>query len=379
MEIFMKLYKIWTLFDAACKSKLAIGMCCLLLASAFVVGCGSDDEDDHEDHEHGEAFDASTMLDNFANTVVLATYTELDSKAGELLAAVKALAADASQANLEKAQQAWKATRTPWEQSEAFLFGPVDTQGLDPALDSWPVDHVNLQSVLDSSDTLTVDFVSGLEDTQKGFHTIEFLLFRDGDQRKASDITDRELEYLVSTTENLKESTSQLRLAWAPEGENFSNTVAQAGAGSAVYPSQSAAVQEMINGMIVIADEVANGKISDPYNESDTTLVESQFSFNSISDFQDNIRGIQNVYMGKYMTDGQGLNEFVNGKDADLDARFQQEIQAAIDAIGAIPDPFRDSITANRGAVQNAIDAVSKVQQTLEQDILPLVQASEFN
>lgn len=353
-------------------------LCCLLLTSAFVVGCGSD-EDNEQDDAQVEAFDAGTMLNDFANTVVLATYIELDNKAGALLTAVKTLAADTSQANLEKAQQAWKATRTPWEQSEAFLFGPVDTQGLDPALDSWPVDHVNLQSVLDSDDTLTVDFVSGLEDTQKGFHTIEFLLFRDGNQRKASDITTRELEYLVSTTENLKESTFQLRLAWAPEGENFSNTVAQAGAGSPVYPSQSAAVQEMINGMIVIADEVANGKISDPYNESDTTLVESQFSFNSISDFQDNIRGIQNVYMGKYMTDGQGLNEFVNGKDADLDARFQQEVQAAIDAIGAIPDPFRDSITANRSAVQSAIDAVGKVQQTLEQDILPLVQSSEFN
>ena len=367
MEIFMKLYKIWTL------------LCCLLLASAFVVGCGSDEEEHDDEHDHDEAFEAGAMLNNFANNVVLATYTELDNKAGELLTAVKALADDTSQANLEKAQQAWVATRTPWEQSEAFLFGPVDTQGLDPALDSWPVDHVNLQSVLDSGDTLTVDFVSGLEDTQKGFHTIEFLLFREGDQRKASDITDRELEYLVSTTENLKASTSQLRLAWAPEGENFSGTVAQAGAGSAVYPSQSAAVQEMVNGMIVIADEVANGKISDPYNESDTTLVESQFSFNSISDFQDNIRGIQNVYMGKFMTDGQGLNEFVNSHDADLDARFQQEVQAAIDAIGAIPDPFRDSITTNRGAVQSAIDAVSTVQQTLEQDILPLVQSSEFH
>ena len=369
----MKPYKIWTFF-----SKLAIGMCCLLIASAFVVGCSSD-EDEHDEHDHGEAFEAGEMLNNFANSVVLATYTELDKKAGELLTAVNGLAADTSQANLEKAQQAWKATRTPWEQSEAFLFGPVDTQGLDPALDSWPVDHVNLQSVLDSNDTLTVDFVSGLEDTQKGFHTIEFLLFRDGDQRKASDITKRELEYLVSTTENLKASTAQLRTAWAPDGENFSNTVAQAGAGSTVYPSQSSAVQEMVNGMITIADEVANGKISDPYNESDTTLVESQFSFNSISDFQDNIRGIQNVYMGKFMTDGQGLDAFVNSKDADLDARFQQEVQAAIDAIGAIPDPFRDSITANRGAVQSAIDAVSKVQQTLEQDILPLVQSSEFN
>ncbi len=365
----MKCYKLWHLFS------------CMLLAFAIVGGCGSDDEDeqDTEANVSTAAFETGTMLNDFANTVVLATYTELDNKADELLTAVKALAADTSQANLEKAQAAWKATRTPWEQSESFLFGPVDTQGLDPALDSWPVDHVNLQSVLDSNDTLTVDFVSGLEDTQKGFHTIEFLLFREGNQRKASDITKRELEYLVSTTQNLKTSTSQLRLAWAPEGENFGSAVAQAGAGSAIYPSQNAAVQEMVNGMITIADEVANGKISDPYNESNTTLVESQFSFNSISDFQDNIRGIQNVYMGKFVADGQGLNEFVNSKDATLDARFQAEVQAAIDTIGAIPTPFRDAITANRADVQAAIDAVSKVQQTLEQDILPLVQASEFN
>ena len=368
----MKLYKVWTLFDVACKSKLAIGMCCLLLASAFVVGCGSDDETDQLNDSQDAAFDASTMLNDFANGIVLPTYTDLDNKAGELLAVVKALEADTSQANLEKAQQAWVATRIPWEQSEAFLFGPVDTQGLDPALDSWPVDHVNLQSVLDSGDSLTVDFVGGLEDTQKGFHTIEFLLFREGDQRQASDITSRELEYLVSTTENLKASTSQLQAAWAPDGENFVSKVAQAGTGSDIYPSQSSAVQEIVNGMIVIADEVANGKISDPFNESDTTLVESQFSFNSIADFQNNIRGIQNVY-------GRGINAFVNGQNPELDARFQQEVQAAIDAIGAIPDPFRDSITANRGAVQAAIDAVSTVQLTLEQDILPLVQSSEFN
>ncbi len=357
---------IWTLF------------CCLLLAFTFIIGCGNDG--DNEPDPTDEVYDAATMLNDFANTVVLATYSDLDSKAGDLLAAVKALEVDTTQVNLEKAQQAWKATRTPWEQSEAFLFGPVDTQGLDPALDSWPVDHVNLQSVLDSGDDLTVDYVAGLEDTQKGFHTIEFLLFREGDQRKADDITERELQYLLATTEVLKVSTSQLRLAWAPEGENFSNTVASAGGeGNAVYRSQSAAVQEVVGGMIVIADEVANGKISDPYNEEDTTLVESQFSFNSISDFQDNIRGIQNVYMGKFKSDGQGLNEFVNGKDADLDTRFQSEVQKAIDTIGAIPDPFRDSITDNRSAIQAAIDAVSKVQLTLEQDIKPLVHRSEFN
>ncbi|RKU20457.1 peptidase M75 [Candidatus Poribacteria bacterium] len=368
MEDKMKLYKIWTIF------------CCLLLTSTFVIGCGEDGDGGVDVNGDSEAYNAGTMLDNFANKVVLATYSDLDDKACELLEAVKVLAADTTQANLEKAQQAWVATRTPWEQSEAFLFGPVDTQGLDPALDSWPVDHVNLQSVLDSNDDLTVEYVSGLEDTQKGFHTIEFLLFRDGDQREASDITGRELQYLVSSTENLRISTSQLKQAWSPAGENFSSAVATAGEeGNAIYPSQSAGVQEMVNGMITIADEVANGKISDPYNEEDTTLVESQFSFNSISDFQDNIRGIQNVYLGKFVNDGQGLNEFVNSKDSELDSRFQSEVQKAIDTIGAIPDPFRDSITDNRPAVQAAIDAVSKVQLTLEQDILPLVTESEFN
>ena len=349
------------------------------LIGCSLTGCGSDeDDDDDDDSGGGAAFDASTTLDDFANKVVLATYTDLDNKAGELLSAVQALGAATNQAHLELAQGAWKATRKPWEQSEAFLFGPVDTQGLDPALDSWPVNRVDLDGVLASKQALTEASIDALEDTLKGFHTIEYLLFRDGDQRKAADITPRELEYLVATTENLKSKTAQLRNAWDTSGENYAAEVANAGDSSTIYRSQKDAMQEMVNGMIVIADEVANGKISDPFNERDTTLVESQFSFNSITDFQDNIRGIQNVYMGQFTADGQGLNDFVNGMDAELDARFQTEVQTAIDTIGAIPDPFRDSITAQRGAVQAAIDAVSTVQQTLENDILKLVLDSNF-
>lgn len=359
----------------------------LLVLSIFLIGCsltgcGSDDDDDDAITTaagEAEAFDASTTLNDFANKVVLATYTDLDNKADELLGAVQALNAAPNQAHLELAQGAWKATRRPWEQSEAFLFGPVDTQGLDPALDSWPVNRVDLDGVLGSGQTLTAASIDALEDTLKGFHTIEYLLFREGNQRKAEDITPRELEYLVATTENLKAKTAQLRNAWDPSGENYTGEVANAGDTSTIYQSQKDAMQEMVNGMIVIADEVANGKISDPFNEKDTTLVESQFSFNSISDFQDNIRGIQNVYMGKFTADGQGLNEFVNAADAALDARFQTEVQTAIDTIGAIPDPFRNSITDQRDAVQASIEAVSTVQQTLENDILKLVLDSNFN
>ena len=358
------------LFCCSLSAFLVLSIC---LIGCSLTGCGNDDDDDNDVAvvSEDEAFDASTTLDNYANTIILATYTDLDNKAGELLGAVQALEAATNQAHLELAQNAWKAARIPWEQSEAFLFGPVDTQGLDPALDSWPVNRVDLDGVLGSGQALTAASIDALEDTLKGFHTIEYLLFREGNQRKAEDITPRELEYLAASTENLKTKTAQLAKAWAASGENYAGEIANAGTTSTIYKSQKDAMQEMVNGMIVIADEVANGKISDPFNEKDTTLVESQFSFNSIADFQNNIRGIQTVYAE--------LSKFVNGANADLDARFKTEVQTAIDTIGTIPDPFRDSITANRGAVQAAIDAVSTVQTTLENDILTLVLDSNFN
>src|SRR5690606_25195313 len=114
-------------------------------------------------------------------------------------------------------------------------------------------------------------------------------------------------------------------------------------AGNTAYPSLAAAVQEMIDGMITICDEVANGKIADPYDAHDTTLVESQFAWNSIADFQDNLRGVENAYLGRMPlagTSGRGLGDWVASVDAALDARLRAEIAAAIDAIGAIPAPF---------------------------------------
>ena len=350
-------------------------LCAMLVVPiAAWLGCGEDDDDLGGD----ASFDAATLLNDYANNVVVATYEDLDAKAGMLLAAVHTLASDATASNLTAAQDAWVAARSPWELSEAFLFGPVDTDGLDPKLDSWPVNRVDLDAVLSSDQPLTKETADGLEETLKGFHTIEYLLFGEGGAKQSEDFDTREYEYLVAVTESLKADAQALHDAWHPSRANFAAEIANAGVSSAIYVSRKAAVQEIVNGMIVIADEVANGKISDPFNEEDARLVESQFSFNSIADFQDNIRGIQNAYVGRYVVDGQGLNDFVAERDADLDARFQNEVQAGIDAIGVIPAPFRDAIAGSRTEVQAAIDAVRAVQTTLESEILPLVLDATF-
>ena len=322
-------------------------------------------------------YDFSPILTDFADKTVIPTYKDLATVATELLTAVQNLKTNPSAATLATARAKWVASRSPWEKSEGFLFGPVDFSGFDPALDSWPVNRTDLEGVLGSGDPLTKTSVNNLANELKGFHTVEFLLFDEGGSKTIEDFTPRQYDYLIAASELLKDAATSLHTSWIASGENFRAQVVNAGAGSNTYTTQKAAVQEMVNGMIGIADEVGNGKIADPFTEKDTRLVESQFSFNSLLDFQDNIRSIQNVYTGGYNVEALGLDEFVKSKDSALDQRFQAEIQTAITEIGKISFPFRDALTTDGAQITAAQQAIATVQQTLEGDIMSLVLAEQ--
>ncbi len=189
----------------------------------------------------------------------------------------------------------------------------------------------------------------------------------------------RELEYLVAVSGALAIDAETLYVGWSPDGEDFAASFYLAGQDGGRYFSQADAIQQLINGMMDICDEVANGKIADPYDEQDVTLVESQFSYNSIQDFTDNIRSVQNIYSGSYDGAGSpGLTVFVAEQDAAVDERISGEIQAAIDAIYAIPDgdqAFRDAVTDPDRAdeIEAAQQAIRTVMDSMGEDVLSLV------
>lgn len=321
-------------------------------------------------------FDATAMLADVPTKVILATYQDLEAKAVALRTAVNTFNGAPTDPNLTAALNAWRAARRPWEQAEGFLFGPVETQGIDPAIDSWPVNRVDLDAVLASAATLNQAYIDGLEGTLKGFHTIEYLLFGTTSTKVAADFTAREREYLVGSTASLAAAVTTLRMAWDPAGGNYAHTVSSAGAaGNSVYISQSAAMQELINGMIVICDEVANGKISGPFDQQDRSLEESQFSNNSNQDFADNIRSVENVYLGKYGTStGTGVRALVLAKQSSLDATIQSQLTAAINAIGEMTPTFGEAITSNPTKVEAARTRIRELKQTLEAQVLALAQ-----
>ena len=151
--------------------------------------------------------DLKPIIVNYTDHVVLPTYADLLADNTALNTAIRTLAntageyqagtktvADVNQAFKAAAAQ-WITAREPWETSEAFLFGPVADKGLDPNMDSWPLDVDALKNTLASGkfDNLTWegefdenDETIAAVQNVRGFHTLEFLLFYNGKPRTLS-------------------------------------------------------------------------------------------------------------------------------------------------------------------------------------------------
>lgn len=134
----------------------------------------------------------SPVVANYVDVVVLPTYADLKAKVGTLYEKVNVLAANPTNQAFKDACDAWITAREPWEMSEAFLFGPVADQGLDPNMDSWPLDQAAIVNILNSGDYSQMEWSGDYsEDSEsisaaqnvRGFHTLEFLLFKDGQAR----------------------------------------------------------------------------------------------------------------------------------------------------------------------------------------------------
>lgn len=134
-----------------------------------------------------------SIVEAYVDNVVVPTYTLLSERNAALRSSVESLCAAPSNATFEAAANAWMSAREPWEKSEAFLFGPVDAMGLDPNMDSWPLDQASIIQILNSGNFNDLNWSDGDSDDAieakqgvRGFHTLEFLLFLNGRPRTLS-------------------------------------------------------------------------------------------------------------------------------------------------------------------------------------------------
>ncbi|MBQ8463570.1 MAG: imelysin [Prevotella sp.] len=319
----------------------------------------------------------TTLVDN----VIVPTYTKLADDTEDLEKTLNGLTVSTiTQSQIDKACQDFKQARENWERSEAFLMGAASDFDIDPTIDSWPLNRTLLLNY----------FNNGMNDemlddaTILGFHALEFILFRDGKPRKVAEFQGndtyknfekisgaKELAYAQTICTLLKQRTYQLQVAWEGEtsknasrvsvvkaaglnyttenGLSYRDNLVKAGQDSkSTFPSLKDAIAQVLSddegSCVAIANEVGTAKIANPFAAGDISYVESPYSYNSITDFQDNIRSIRNVWLGS--TDGKAAQYSFHGffaavtNGSSVNTGVENAYQQAISSIGNMPSPF---------------------------------------
>ncbi len=351
--------------------KLKITMLGLALTALAFTGCKKDDD---ENTTTATVTNEKVVLD-FADYIAHFAYSNLAGETTDLYNKIEAFNASPDDTKLQACKDSWKASRLVWEKTESFLFGPVATDNIDPRIDTWPVNFNDLEIILANGQPFTASYIDGLDDALKGFHPIEYLLFGYDGDKTATQFTPRQFEYLEALALDLKTLTGDLATGWDPQNNSsYYHEFQSAGNGSANYPTLLSAYEEMVNAMAGICDEVANGKISEPFTAQNPDLEESPFAKNSITDFTNNIRGVEAVYLGNIGNDAAGLEDIVRKHNLSLDNTIKTKINNAKTALGNITVPFGEAIVSQPIQVQNAIDAINELKTVLETDLMDLVQ-----
>lgn len=356
----------------------------VLMASALaVVACDKNSTDPTSAKEETLQKVNETFVDN----TVIPTYKNLADKSLDLQAAIEKLQTAPTDANVKAACDLWKSARQYWEWSEAFLFGAASKYSIDPHIDTWPLDKVALENLLDSEKMMSdiENTVANLNNGLVGFHGIEYILFRDGKERAASAIPEKELLYAAAVAKDLSLSAARLEAAWAgldnvsyakkalieedemePE-DDFGEQMKLCGQAGSVWKSVTAGSEQIIEGCKDIVDEVGTQKIGKPYTGEDVNYIESPHSWNSIEDFYDNIVSVRSAYFGALgATTAQtySVSAYLASVDQAANEGVISAIEKCLEKIGAMPKPFVNNYKDAK--VKEAIDACNDLNDALE-------------
>lgn len=125
----------------------------MMAMAAMTIGTSSCSKDENN---NGTQEDAASLavVEQFVDHTVNPTYTTLAAKAEQLANQLAALKSNPTQSALNDACETFLAAREAWEKSEAFLYGAAGDFGIDPHIDSWPLDEDAFNTLMGSSDMI---------------------------------------------------------------------------------------------------------------------------------------------------------------------------------------------------------------------------------
>ena len=191
--------------------------------------------------EDGLDAEMKAVVEQYVPNVIYSIYGDLAKETSELYELLAAASeqgvANLRQSSIDAICAKFLQARQSWEESEAFLYGAATDFGIDPHIDTWPLDVDALATSL--SNTEQVNALRGEEGIAYaaaklgqellGFHGIEFVLFRNGANRSVEALRanedntafagktvtgEQELIYATAVAGDLRDNCYRLLVSW---------------------------------------------------------------------------------------------------------------------------------------------------------------------
>lgn len=319
------------------------------------------------------------MLADLGPSALLPPLAQARERAAALSAATQQLCEAPDPSTLDAAQAAWWALREPWRQFRALPIGPLVDEGFDSAVDFWPARPSSIEGGVTGGSS-TVEEVGALGVASKGLPAIEYLLWdpEGGDEAVLAALTAEEpsgaqrCAYLHAVVGDVGVQLEALEA----QTQSFADTLATAGS-NARYPTVSLAVDELLNAAIAGLHDLSERSMGKPLGlstaEPDLEQLESRFSDRSRADILDALAGFSAFYLGGADRDGEGFTVIVAASSAEIDAAVRADLDAALAAAEALPDPLRTGLDTDPAAVNAAWEAIRALRLTLAADVAGLL------
>ncbi|NTX53440.1 imelysin family protein [Myxococcus sp. CA039A] len=376
----------------------------LLTALTCLPGCKESDKG-KEDAGPGGTDTTRADLLKATGACVEKTARQFLEASTALTGAVSRYAGQPDATTQAEARAAFHAAMDVWQVAEVMQVGPAAPRSaaggaeLRDNVYSWPlVSRCTVEEQLVSKSYETAGFPTSLV-SRRGLYALEYLLFHEGEDTACqgtspivaqgtwaalspTERATRKRAYALVVAQDVNQRATQLVKAWAADQDNFANTLASAGSGNTVFPTNQAALNAVSDAMFYFEREGKDLKLARPLGmrecstESCPEHLESQFANRSKANLRANVRGFRLLAegCGEGYT-GTGFDDVLVAAGAEaLAQKLRERIVAAEAAFATIEEEdLKQALAQDKPSVRALHDAFKGVTDVLKTELVTVL------
>jgi predicted lipoprotein len=326
-------------------------------------------------------------LTDLSNNFILPSYQDLQTKAKALSAQSTTFCALSNAANndLEPLQQSWADFNASWQDIQWLKVGPVLESSRNFRIEFWPDSNnaveIGLNSLLNTVEPLTAEYVSGKNVGGQGISALEILLFTDTVQDSLLTASNKEkrCEAVQAISENLAIITDQINTEWQSSGGNY---VASFTTGTGEFTGKKDAVEELITNWLEQVERVKDEKLLQPLAINAPgipTIAELVLSDSSIASVRINAKTFSKLFTAN---DGHGFDDILTEhfEQQAISTEITTKIAAISTALNTLDTnmSYAELLNDETSRIQLA-ETIQKIRELRDVITADFIQATDIN